>query len=386
MAKPSFLFQCVRKNNDHETAIRSLFSITDLTQSILSVAYVRETGVLQIAKLLKKYSRITTVFAGIRNGNTSAQGLFALRSCGVKMFAVDTGAVTPIFHPKVYLALSESTGCVITGSANLTTYGLSFNIEASTVLNLNRNDSSDEEYISDLLSGFSILQSNYPDHVTEINNKRQIAKLLAEGRIEDERIVSRPSTNRIIKNIERDKLRRIKLHIKSPDYIRRVKAKKRATKKAVSKRFLPGALELLWISKGLTERDLNIPTERNTNATGSMLFKKGQYDEIDQRSYFREIVFSTLDWNNDTRIRYSHLERAEAKFEFMVKGINYGIHSLKLTHNSRTDTESYRQLNAMTQIHWGEVKTFIAQRDLLGRVLRLYRRLDDSQSFAIEID
>src|SRR5690606_12756867 len=53
---------------------------------------------------------------------------------------------------------------------------------------------------------------------------------------------------------------------------------------------------LMWESNGLTERDLNIPTGPNTNPTGSMLFKKGNMDDIDQRHYFREDVFVDLDW------------------------------------------------------------------------------------------
>ncbi|NLK93302.1 MAG: hypothetical protein GX273_09305, partial [Bacteroidales bacterium] len=116
------------------------------------------------------------------------------------------------------------------------------------------------------------------------------------------------------------------------------------------------------------------------------LFKKGKFDEIDQRTYFREDVFASLLWQNDHRPNLAHLERAEANFEILIKGINYGVFRLKLTHNSRKDTEAYRQKNAMTQIHWGDVKPIIAQRDLLGRELRLYSRISDSQSFTIEID
>lgn len=374
MAKPSFLFQSIRRNNDHETAIRSLFSIPDLSQVILSVAYVRETGVLQLEKWLTKFASITTVFAGIRNGNTSTQGLLALAECGVKIYAVDTGTLTPIFHPKVYLAYSKKTGCSITGSANLTTNGLTFNIEASTMLMLDRLIKQDEAYMADIISGFASLKDNFPEHVIAIKTKQQITKLLEEGRLEDERIVNRQSSTRIKENTERDNLKRMPLLIKKPDFVKKQHVRREVIKRAVVNRFIPSALKLAWISKGLTERDLNIPTGRSTNATGSMLFKKGQFDEIDQRTYFREDVFASLLWQNDHRPNLAHLERAEANFEILIKGINYGVFRLKLTHNSRKDTEAYRQKNAMTQIHWGNVKPIIAQRDLLGRELRLYSR------------
>jgi len=51
---------------------------------------------------------------------------------------------------------------------------------------------------------------------------------------------------------------------------------------------------LIWESGKLTERDLNIPKGSNTNPTGSMLFKKGKTEDIDQRHYFRDTVFSAL--------------------------------------------------------------------------------------------
>lgn len=34
----------------------------------------------------------------------------------------------------------------------------------------------------------------------------------------------------------------------------------------------------------------------NTNPTGLMLFKKGAYQDIDHRHYFRDEVFNGLDW------------------------------------------------------------------------------------------
>src|SRR3989339_12792 len=98
MAKPTFLFQAIRNNNDHGSAINSLIDLNDLYQIIISVAFVRENGVSSIAKLLQRKAQFTTVFVGIRNGSTSAQGLAALLKCKVKLFVVDTGATSPIFH------------------------------------------------------------------------------------------------------------------------------------------------------------------------------------------------------------------------------------------------------------------------------------------------
>ncbi|MBM4277952.1 MAG: hypothetical protein FJ130_08760 [Deltaproteobacteria bacterium] len=117
-----------------------------------------------------------------------------------------------------------------------------------------------------------------------------------------------------------------------------------------------------------------------------MLLKKGKLEGVDQRSYFRRTIFRSLIWRKDPAPSLSHLERAEAKFEIVVKGVSFGKYTLKLTHNSRTDTRAYEQLNAMTQIHWGVARGFIAHRDLLGREFRLYRQINNPRQFLIEID
>lgn len=115
-----------------------------------------------------------------------------------------------------------------------------------------------------------------------------------------------------------------------------------------------------------------------------MLFKKGQSDDIDQRHYFRDTVFSGLTWTKDKKL--PHLERAEAEFEIRVKGVSHGTHRLKLTHNSSKTSKAYQQNNAMTQIHWGDAKEFIAKKDLLERTLTLREIVGNPTQFILEID
>src|SRR2546428_5479908 len=77
---------------------------------------------------------------------------------------------------------------------------------------------------------------------------------------------------------------------------------------------------LIWESRELTERDLNIPSGKHTHATGSMLWKKGAAQDIDQRHFFRDEAFAGLSWQKDRRL--PHYERAEASFQIVVKGLN----------------------------------------------------------------
>ncbi len=119
-----------------------------------------------------------------------------------------------------------------------------------------------------------------------------------------------------------------------------------------------------------------------------MLFKKGALEDIDQHHYFRQEVFAQLDWTHDDTSGREHLERAEASFQIVVGGVNQGSHRLKITHNPRTDTKTYKQGNSMTALHWGKARPLIAQEGLLGRTIQLYRDDEDPKgnSFVLEVD
>ena len=112
---------------------------------------------------------------------------------------------------------------------------------------------------------------------------------------------------------------------------------------------------LVWESKALTERDLNIPTGATTHATGSMLWKKGATEDIDQRHFFRDVVFADVTWTRDAKL--PHYERGEADFTIVVKGLNYGTYRLRLSHNTSKTSATYKQKNAMTSVSWGPVRT-----------------------------
>ena len=147
---------------------------------------------------------------------------------------------------------------------------------------------------------------------------------------------------------------------------------------------IKGTKYLVWESRPLSERDLSIPKGANTNPTGSMGFKKGLYDEIDQRHYFYDDVFNDLSWKPDTP--GSKKLRATAKFELVIKNISYGVFDLVVAHSTDTTSASYKQSNFMTQLHWAEARPLIAKQDLLGRNLYLYRKDSTPPEFMIEID
>ena len=144
--------------------------------------------------------------------------------------------------------------------------------------------------------------------------------------------------------------------------------------------------KLLWQSGPLKERDLTIPKSVNTHQTGSMLLTQGLMKGIDQRHFFRDNVFSELDWKNDLNPRRAHIERAVAKFKIIISGVEKGDFTLKLSHSTDKISKSYIQHNGMTSLVWGEARPTIANIDLIGMNAKLYKNRGKQDEFTLIIE
>ncbi len=365
MAHVKLLLQGLVVNHDHETALKELLA-EDADEYLLSVAFARSSGIKLIADSLRGISDKVKFYIGIANGVTSYQSLQSLLDLGIKPYVIDMGTSRRIYHPKIYAAFKPGSVDIILGSANMTYTGLNENIEASTLMTLRRDDLLDSSYIDTLKENLCSLQVNFPENVFPIERSEVLDDLLKQGRLEDEAV--RRETVVTGRSLDGE------IHsIKSlPVSVRRVKRNTFVRPPAVRGAVSGVALGLVWRGNALVERDLNIPRGSNTNVTGSMNFTKGSMQDIDQRHYFRDVVFGDLNWTNDTAPARSHLERAEANFQLVVEGIVIGVFRLVLTHNPLTDTRTYRQGNAMTSVRWGSAKHVIRNRALLGKVMSLY--------------
>lgn len=376
MAEIDILLQGLNESDDHETAVNNLLSIS-AENFLFSLAFARSNGVKRIKNNLARVSDKTQVFIGIRNGITSIQSIFSLFKIGIAPYVVDTASNSKIFHQKIYAAYSNTNAHVILGSANLTDGGLNQNIEASSYIKLNRKRQADEEYLQKLINTITDLPSTYPDHVFQIKTARDAVELLKEGRLEDERLTRLPPTNKTQGNKERDKLKPIPIYGKISQALRKG-VKKRRSKKIANTGIL------VWESKPLIPRSLNIPQGTATNITGDINLGKGLMEDIDFQHYFRDVVFAELTWKIDPGSRSPHLERTTINAEMVIKNLSYGVYELEVTHDPRTHTKSYEQRNTMTKIKWGDARSLIAKRDLLDRTLRIYKK--DSTDFMIVID
>jgi HKD family nuclease len=405
VAKKEFILQGFTKRT-HAAAARELFDVVDIQRVLISVAFVSESGVRELEQQLTATKGRVVVLAGIRNDITSMQGLDALRKIVGDLFTVDTGSRMVLFHPKLYLVRGKTHARLLVGSANLTLGGLNNNIEAGMLIEFDLTDDSERAIVVQIEGQLLDLSKEYPEHVEKVKSKAALDDLLASGRIVDEMALPppRPATAAPAGKSS-DMVTRIKLKVPA---IRRALAKaKAAAKKPVAIKPVPTKavkgvkavappvpaaqqtvgveLELVWESKPLAERDLNIPSGANTHATGSINLDKGLLDAaVDHRHYFRDEVFNLLLWSASIGTQLT--EEAYAKFQLVLKGISYGEFDLKIAHSTNAESRTYQQRNAMTRLSWGPARTFVGRQDLIGRTLALYRDKVDPTRFVLEID
>jgi HKD family nuclease len=385
VAKPKIIYQAVTKHS-HAEMVRSLLKTKGIKRFMAGVAYVTEDGVRQVAEELASVGKQATLWVGIRNEVTTLQGIVALLHANVRVFAVDTAKRRRIFHPKLFVATGDEAAQVLVGSANLTFGGLLYNIEASALLSLNLDDQDDHAFWESTVSMLDSLAKQFPDNVFRIKNQAHAVRLQKEGRLLDESIEVERAPRARKKDGSGDTLKPMQLHsadasAKSPKVRKRKPAKQRKDVGGQHQDY-----ELVWQSKPLTRRDLNIPSGANTAKTGSMLWKKGVLEGIDQRHHFRDVIFAGLNWQRDPNEKRSHYERTAALFRIVVKGVDRGVFELRLSHNTNTSSKTYEQKNSMTQVHWGEATPLVAIADLLGRTMYLYRLDAKRPLFMIEID
>lgn len=353
-------------------------------------AFTSLAGINGIQKHIEnaKHLDSITVITGVDQKGTSKEALQALMELEINSHVFFVPPPSPIFHPKIYLFEGQNKSELIIGSSNLTANGLFTNVEASILISIDNHSITDRKIVEALKQYFNGLfnqtDPNLKPITTELIDDLVKAKIVpteAErkelqdkgektDKVETQNILSKIFPKRATAQIPKD-----------------FRASKKTEPKTTAK--ATTAIEadiLLWESGPLTERDLNIPKGSNTNPTGSMLFKKGRTEDIDQRHYFRDEVFSSLNWVFDTRVGSTHLEKAAALFRIVVIKKDYGTFALTLTHNPRTDTRSYEQKNSMTSISWGDAKPIIAREELIGRSAKLYGNSAKNGEYTLVID
>jgi len=391
MAHIEFFGQRLSNSPTAQDKVTECFSLNNLNHAVICVAFARFDGVQSISGSLRNIGNRMKIFVGINNGITSAQALAQILEFGNDLYAINTGnAVT--FHPKLYYATNDQNVRVVIGSSNLTNGGLCSNIEFCSYSVLTLSSLEDRDAFEQLERYVQILQSDYPPaNVFPITSIDRIRELLNEHLLEDENHPTNTVRTQFAQTAHAPS------HMMLPranHFSHTVQAfhhfTPATTPAATGNIFVPQQppaltnYTLIWESGNLTERDLNIPSGRTTNPTGSMGLKKGN-SAINHLTFFRHDAFSALAWQSFTARNNVQQEEAFANFRIVIMGNDYGSFILRITHDPRTNTRSYQQNNMMTHLHWGNARPVIADRNLLGCLMRLYRDANTPPNFLIEI-
>ncbi len=395
MATKEFILQGFTKRT-HLDAVGELFDVADIEAILISIAFVTDSGVEQLEKWLKPSSDKVTVYAGIRNDITTFQGLDRLRSLiGAGLHTVDTGSRLVIFHPKLFMVRGKSEARVLLGSANLTLGGLNNNVEAGLAVHFDLADKADLAVVDDIHKKLAATSVDFPEHVVSVPDQKTLTDMMMSGRLVDEEAIPAPRPRTAVRGArDTDTVPYIKLMVPR---LRRAfkKAKAPAPAKAAAKPAAkapavalpaptPGVTyDLMWESKPLERRDLNIPDGKNTAKTGSVNLDKGLLEKsVDHRHYFRDEVFPALTW----AFRSAKIDEAFAKFDLVIRGVSFGQYDLAIRHTHSTTSKAYKQKNAMTRLSWGPMRDHVARESLIGRTLALFRDQVDPTRFLLEID
>jgi len=387
MAELDFILQAVTTAN-HAAAVQELLRLPNPTRALISVGFVKEAGLDALEAAIKPVAARARFFVGIRNDITSIQAVKRLLAMKVELYAVDTGSRNTLFHPKLYFSANLSQAMVIIGSANLTFGGLHNNIEVSAHVKLDLADAADKKFSGDVTNAFDEMLKKHPRHVFLIKDEKHADELFESGRLADETLVPLPSALSGVKKGKGDDLPPMRLtrvsHSRTKSAVVKLLAAMKPAKAAAVPVVQPPpvAKYLVWESKPLKRRDLQIPDSKRTHKTGSVNLDKGLLPKaVDHRIYFRDEVFSDLAWAP----RSKTVDEARAKFHLILKGISYGEFDLPIRHTN-TKVKTHKQRNAMTRLSWGPVRQHIARPDLIGRTLALYRDELDPTRFILEID
>ncbi|HEX8334042.1 MAG TPA: phospholipase D family protein [Segetibacter sp.] len=272
-----------------DTNFHSLHVITAFT-SLAAINGLRKH--IENAKHLKSI----TIVTGVDQEGTSKEALEALMNLEKKSYIFFVPPPSPIFHPKIYLFEGKNISQLIIGSSNLTARGLFTNVEASLLVSIDNKNATDRKKVEELKQYFAGLYNRNDGNLKFITQglidklvKAKIVPTEAERKKVQDQVEKKSNSdnqNFLSTIFEKRKPARIPKEFTATKKVEGSEDKKTRSTKSIE------TSELLWESGPLKERDLNILKGSNTNPTGSMLFKKGRTERIDQKHYFREEIFA----------------------------------------------------------------------------------------------
>lgn len=362
MADLKYIMQGFQEDINFFDEIKEVLEKDDFTSVWILTAFINERAIYNLMPSIKKSKADISFIIGIRNNVSTYQALECLINTNVSVFVFDTARVESIFHAKVVAGSGLTTAKIICGSANITTGGLANNIEAGIISKLNLECEADKKFWTEVKEYIDNIIYNYPKNVKKISEEREINELFKQGLVVDEnqrRLRSNFSGEDKEKQ-EKSIVSRFPLANKKLLNLGKKQKQTNAILRKLNQITVEETCEEVWRSNKLTKSHLGI-VKSGMKPKVEMSLVKGQYRQIDQLTYFRNVVFGALDWINNEKGD----EIATAYFTIIISGINYGEYELKVLHK-RKGMKAYTQDNYVTSIKWGTASYLLKMKICLG--------------------
>lgn len=339
------------------------------------VAYVKKSGVNQLASSLQEFRRMSGHVRGVvgvsrKQKNTSVQGLQYLLPLCDGLWVYENESSTTTFHPKAYIF--EKTGekaIAIVGSSNLTAGGLYTNYEISSRSEYNLKVASEASSFLAVKQMFNDYST--PSELCKSLSSELLQELYTNGYLSNEETEAHAESEETV--VAEDKRKRIfgSKRISSPSI----------TTKPLTQIQLPivdfGLVQDVWAIKGkllwrkqLTPRDLQIVSKRSA-PTGVISLTQADFRVkgklVKWTTYFKKEVFGGFGWKPDRPS--SKAVTTKVKFNVKIMDKDLGQHELTLRHNPKWEA---KQRNYTTGISWGDLTKSVKNPAFIDKTFSLY--------------
>ncbi len=364
-----------------EALIERLLRILDdetVSELVIVVAWARPRGLRLLEDALRAFRSRggrTEIVVGIDEGGASVEGL----ELAAELF--DTAEVLydhrgGTFHPKIYLARNCATATLIIGSNNLTGGGLYFNYEAAHVSTLDLALAPDKAVLDSVEDYIARLRG---DNTCVGLTADTIEALAGDPRFRVGREVDKSNSRR-----DQDAAPSAAKEIEIPIFGATKYARKAIRRPKRSPGGVAGGPEVggsaspvaaRW-TKRMTRSDCGQPRPESSSTSVLRFGRMGH--PINQKRWFREVLFSNANWTPDpTR---PHREQAQVRFDVTIDGVSVGTHVLNLKFDAtRGDpARGARQSNFTTDLKWGSLTPVMIGTNHVGDWVAIERLQDGS--------
>jgi len=168
-----FLGQSPFSNESAEKIILKSLKNEVFNQFTAIVAFATEGGVKSIVEQIKnakKHHAEVEFYIGIDQQVTSYEALNLLLKSQIDCYIYHSNSDF-IFHPKIYIFEGKECGKIIIGSSNLTTKGLSLNMEASLEVDFKMNDEQEIDLLHQIKNHYRFLSDKTLPNIEKLTPK-----------------------------------------------------------------------------------------------------------------------------------------------------------------------------------------------------------------------